>query len=186
MPSQLINNEAVSFVVAKPLKWYDHYYEPGDDFPQEDANNIETLIRSRYLVPVVDDIKDKPRHWHREVQVRDAAIEKIMGETTQLVLPEIVGGEAVQNVPAEGDQPAPAEVADSAPPDEPVESQEPSEAEAEAAETTGEAVHTGEYDPTYHTVQEVVDYMDSHADERAGIIERERAGKNRKGIVEGY
>src|SRR5262245_9636729 len=98
MPSQLINNEAISFVVAKPLKWYDNEYEIGDDFPQEDANNIETLIRSRYLIPVVDDLSDKPRHWHREIQLRELVLEKLAGDNIQIVLPEIVGGEAVQDV----------------------------------------------------------------------------------------
>lgn len=176
MPSQLIVNEAVSFLVAKPLLWYDHEYEPGDEFPQENANNIETLIRSRYLIPVVDSIEDKPRHWHREIMLREAALEKIEGGTTQIVLPV---AESPQSVPAEPEKTA----ADS---DDTVvqpNSETPPVAEPEV---TGEAVHSDTYDPTYHTVTEVNEYLAAHPDEREAVIEREQAGKNRKGIVEGY
>jgi hypothetical protein len=176
MPSQLIKNDAVSFLVAKPLLWGDHEYEPGDEFPQEATKNIETLIRSRYLIPVVDSIEDKPRHWHREVMLREAAVEKIEGGTTQIVLPV---AESPQSVPAEPEKSA----ADS---DDTVLEPNPETPPVVEPEVTAEAVRTDTYDPSYHTVTEVMEYISSHPDEREDIIERERAGKNRKGIVEGY
>jgi hypothetical protein len=169
MPSQLIDNDKIYFLVVKPLKWYDTVYEPGDEFPQEDANNIETLIRSRYLQPVVDDINDKPRHWHREVQLREIVEERIAGTDVQLVLPEIVGGEAVQDVAAEGDGSSSPEVAD----------------EAAPGDEVDDETNDG-FDPNDHTVQEVLDYIEAHPDEADEIRAIERSGKNRKGIVEGY
>ena len=34
MPSQLIDNQGISFVCAKSFKWRDTEYEMGDDFPR--------------------------------------------------------------------------------------------------------------------------------------------------------
>lgn len=88
MPSQLLTNEAISFVAAKDFTYGDHRYAMGDDFPQEDANNIETMVRSRYLIPVVDDLSDKPRHWHRHVGLRQDVLDRLFRDKTQIVLPE--------------------------------------------------------------------------------------------------
>lgn len=154
MPSQLINNEAISFVVVKPLRWYDHDYEPGDDFPQEDANNIETLIRSRWLIPVVDSIDDKPRHWHRHVMLREDALAKIHGDVVQINLD--TGAESPQGVPA-------------------------TEADPEPPESLEET-----YDPAEHNVDAVLEYMDEHPEQRDEVLAMERAGRGRKGILEGY
>jgi len=154
MPSQLIDNEGISFVCAKSFKWRDTEYEMGDDFPQEEANNVETMIRSRFLIPVVDDINDKPRHWHREIQQKDDALARLRQEVVQIVMPE--------------QTPAPTE-----------------QSSAPTQETT-DAGGGGGYDPGEHTVTEVLDYMEDYPDQADAVLDREIAGKNRKGIVEGY
>ena len=82
MPSQLLTNEAISFIVGKTFTFRGVEYEYGDDFDQDvvrvPANNIETLVRNRYLIPVVDSYDDKPRHWYREIKLR-SDVEAKMG-----------------------------------------------------------------------------------------------------------
>lgn len=171
MPSQLINNEAISFIVVKPLKWYDHEYEIGDDFPQEDANNIETLIRSRWLVPVVDSIEDKPRHWHRHVRLREEVLAEIEQPRTQIVMPD--------QGPAHEDSTDTLAGSDG-PPD---------ESASQADDTTpgaGEEPGNPGFDPETHTVASVLTYMEEHPEDAQRVRDLEAHGKNRKGIVEGY
>lgn len=53
--------------------------------------------------------------------------------------------------------------------------------ETEEAQT-GPAV-TSEYDPGDYTIEEVVQYVADHPEERASILEKEEAGKNRSTLV---
>ena len=39
------------------------------------------------------------------------------------------------------------------------------------------------FDPSGHTVDEVLAYLDEHNDETERVLERERAGKNRASLV---
>jgi hypothetical protein len=172
MPSQLFENQAISFVCAKPFKWRGTDYHQGDEFPQEEANNVETMVRSRFLIPVVDDLSDKPRHWHREVQLRSDVMAKLNQEVTQIVLPSTDVATADFARPEESPEPTQTDETD------------PGAGEAPEVQAAAEAVHTEQYDPSYHTVLEVNAYLESHPDERAEVLEREQAGKNRKGIVE--
>ena len=84
MPSQLLTNEAISFIVGKNFIFNGQEYSYGEEFDQDavriPANNIETLVRNRFLIPVVDDFKDKPRHWYREIKLR-SDVEAKMGLT---------------------------------------------------------------------------------------------------------
>jgi hypothetical protein len=74
MPSQLLTNEAISFIVGKPFLFNGTVYDYGQEFDQDEvripSNNIETLVRNRFLIPVVDSYDDKPRHWYREIKLR--------------------------------------------------------------------------------------------------------------------
>ena len=70
MPSQLISNDAIEFLCAKNFLYRGQVYHKGDEFPGEEANNIETLVRARYVIPVVEDATSKPRHWHLDVRPR--------------------------------------------------------------------------------------------------------------------
>lgn len=167
MPSQLYDNDKISFVVCKPFLWRDTQYEMGDDFPQEEANNIETMIRARFVIPVVDDFNDKPRHWHTHVRQRDDAMEYIFRERTQIVFPDV-------------EPPTPSEQSD-----ESGSAAEPGAGGDSSTEESPEESST-EYDPGAHTVAEVLAYMAEHPDEADAVRAGEAAGKNRKGIVEGY
>jgi hypothetical protein len=86
MPSQLIKNDAVSFVVTKTFRYGDTDYEIGDDFPKDVTNKIETLVRTRFVAPVIDHIDDKPRHWHREVRLREDVMSHLNKSVVQLVM----------------------------------------------------------------------------------------------------
>lgn len=101
MVSQLYVNDKVSFIAAKPFQYRDTYYELGDDFDQEEARSIETLVRAHYVIPVVDSLDDKPpTSFFREIQVREEALERLRGDKTQIVLPEQLP-ESEQGVEAE-------------------------------------------------------------------------------------
>jgi len=81
MPSQLYTNEAITFLCARPFTWNGHDYSILDEFPQEEGKGrIEVLVRTRRVIPVVDDYGDKPRHWHREVQLRENVEKKLSGD----------------------------------------------------------------------------------------------------------
>jgi hypothetical protein len=89
MPSQLLTNEAISFIVGKTFTYNGVEYPYGTDFDQDvvrvPVQNIETLVRNRFLIPVVDSYDDKPRHWYREIKIR-SDVEAKLG------LPEGAGG----------------------------------------------------------------------------------------------
>lgn len=86
MPSQLFTNGKIEFLACKPFTYRGTPYAIGDDFPQEEANNIETLVRARYVIPVVDDLSAKPRHWHLHVKLRSETEELLAnGKPVQIV-----------------------------------------------------------------------------------------------------
>ena len=174
MPSQLYTNEAISFVAAKPFHYRDADYAIGDDFPQEEANNIETLVRARFVIPVVDDIDDKPRHWHGHVRTREEAEEYLNRSQVQLVMPE------PYHVP---DQQIDLDVL-THPETTPEPTQESStesgvdEGQPEPPESLEET-----YDPGEHNVDAVLEYMDEHPEQRDEVLAMERSGRGRKGIL---
>lgn len=78
MPSQLIKNEGISFICARTFVYAGETFEFGTDFPQEKATGrIEALVRTRYVIPVVETTAEKPRHWHRHVQPRAIVLAKL-------------------------------------------------------------------------------------------------------------
>lgn len=77
MASELITNSLVSFICARNFTYAGEEYTIGEDFPQENATNIQTLVRTRYVIPVVDDLNDAPRHWFRDVRVRSDVLAKL-------------------------------------------------------------------------------------------------------------
>ena len=86
MPSQLYDNKGVSFVCARNFTYNGEKYEIGQDFPQEDlVDSPEVLVRSRYLIPVVDSWEDKPRHWQREIRLKETVLAKL-GRTGESLL----------------------------------------------------------------------------------------------------
>lgn len=47
-----------------------------------------------------------------------------------------------------------------------------------------ESMTTDEFDPTEHTVPEVVEHIEAHPDDISRVLEAEQAGKARKGVLE--
>lgn len=79
MPSQLYKNEAVTFLCGRSFTYGDHDYDLLDEFDQEVAvGRLEMLVRTRHIIPVIDSIEDKPRHWHREIRLRED-VERALG-----------------------------------------------------------------------------------------------------------
>ena len=78
MPSYLTKHDAVYFICARNFTFAGKDYSMGEEFPQEESmGRIDLLVRTRRLFAVVDDPKDKPRHWHHHVWTRDIIDEKL-------------------------------------------------------------------------------------------------------------
>lgn len=79
MASALYDNSNVTFMVAKPFRCHGKDYNIGDDFPREEMHTVspEVLVRTRHLVPIVEDSSLKPKHFHREVKTRELAEMKL-------------------------------------------------------------------------------------------------------------
>ena len=88
MAIQLLKNEGISFIAAKNFTYAGTQYVMGEEFPQEEARNIETLVRARFVLPVLEEGHLKPRHWHTLVRTREEAEEYLNRERVQLVMPE--------------------------------------------------------------------------------------------------
>lgn len=81
MPSQLYNNSAVEFICARNFVFNGAEYSLGEEFPQENAGkSLEVLVRTRHLIPVVDDWGNKPRHWFREVRLKSDVVGRLVSE----------------------------------------------------------------------------------------------------------
>lgn len=78
MPSILTEYENVDFIASRPFTYNGTKYELGDDVPDAKGfGNLESLIRSRFLVPVVSETAHKPFQFHREVKTKDLALRKM-------------------------------------------------------------------------------------------------------------
>jgi len=173
MPSQLLANDKISFVVCKPFTSRGKDYQTGDDFPQEEARDIEVFVRARFVIPVVDDIEDKKfiRHWHKEIRPKDEVLARLFHDRVQLRMHHEPDSEEVVSIE---------KLVRPNSPDVPDDDGQPELPFDEPAV----AAHKDQYDPSYHTVVEVNEYLAVHPEERERILEDERGGKNRKGILE--
>jgi hypothetical protein len=164
MPSQLYTNEAVSFLACKPFTYRGKPYAIGDDFPQEEANNIETLVRARFVIPVVETHEDKPRHWHKHIRTREQAEEYLNRNRVQLRMPYPEDSNAVVDL------------------DVLTHPEQTPEPESESG-GTGED-QDSEFDPSEHTVNEVKAYIREHPEDEDRVRQAERDGRARKGLLE--
>jgi hypothetical protein len=121
-------------------------------------NNIETFVRNRYLIPVVDSYDDKPRHWYREIKLR-SDVEARMGlEQPDQIVP-----------PGEDDGlKSPHDIVDSGPP--------------VGGGGTPPAGGAG-YDPNEHTIKDIKMYVMSHHDELEAVITKEENGQARSTLL---
>jgi hypothetical protein len=167
MVSQLLKNDKISFVVCRNFSSQGKDYEVGDDFPQEDARDIEVFVRARYVIPVVDSIEDKQfiRHWHKEIRPKDEVLERLARDRVQLAMP----------LPPDSDEVVNLDVLTH-----PETTPEPEATE----ETPEEAPEEDQFDPGDHTVAEVQAYLAEHPEDRERVLQAEAAGRGRKGILE--
>lgn len=81
MPTQLYTNDAISFVCGRNFTFGGADYRVGEDFDQElHPGRLDQLVRTRHIIPVIDSWSDKPRHWHRHVQLRENVLKKLGSE----------------------------------------------------------------------------------------------------------
>jgi hypothetical protein len=172
MGSALLSNDRVGFVVTKPFTSREKTYAVGDDFDQDEARNIEVLVRARYVVPVVDDLEDRPKYWYKEVKLKSALLEKLNRSRVQIRMHNEPDSDEVVNV-TQLTHPQ-------AEPDEEV-----TPVNAKEKTVAAESVHSGLYDPSYHSPSEVNEHLATERDpeERERVLEAERNGKARKGIL---
>lgn len=156
MPSILTKYDRVEFLAGRPFTYSGVEYQKGD--PVDNAksfNNLESMVRSRYLVPVVDDYsKDAPLQFRREVLTRDLALRKLG-----------ISGEGV----TEGRQG----------------SGEGGAQQGFATSVSGnDAPETSdEFDPGKHSVSGVLDYVDEYPDELLSVYALEEQGKARPTLL---
>lgn len=180
MPSQLLKNDAISFVVAKPFTSQGKTYEVGQDFPQEDARDIEVFVRARYVIPVLENPEDKQhiRHWHRELRPKDEVLSRLSRDRVQLAMPQPYDSEEVVALNVLTHPETTPEPTQESPTQSRVgEDQTPPELEAEDPDEPT-------FDPGDHTVTEVESYLASHPQDRDRVLAAEEAGRGRKGLLE--
>ena len=177
MGSPLLSNENVTFVVTKPFTSGENEYAVGDDFPQEDARNIEVLVRARFVAPVVEDLSLRPKYWYKEVKLKSDLLEKLNRDRVQLRMHHEPDSDEVVNLER-------LTRPESTPEAEELH-EETEERREEDTPPPSEAVHEDQYDPSYHTVVQVNEYLATASpEERERVLEAERNGKARKGILE--
>ena len=198
MPSQLFKNEAISFLACKPFTYRGTEYSMGDDFPQEEANNIETLVRARFVIPVLEEGHLKPRHWHGHIRTREQAEEYLNRERVQLRMPHEYDSDEEVDIGVlthPHTTPEPEGEGEPALPEETsivdvdrvrVGRRRPSQ---RRRSSEGEDAPEGlEFDPADYTVDEVQAYLVEHPEDRELVLkaERERAGPqgNPGGVME--
>jgi hypothetical protein len=161
VPSQLLRNEKISFVACRNFTHAGVEYHIGDEFPGEAANNIETLVRARYVFAVVEDLSDKPRHWHGHVRPRaeiEEKLRRLIEGNVQLVMPETEGVDL--ELLTDPNRPEP----------------ETEEAEAEAPAEPGEQVPDG-------TISEVLAWVGEDQDRARAAIAAEQEGRVRSTLI---
>jgi hypothetical protein len=87
--ASVLKSDRISFLCSRNFVYGGHTFSVGDEFPGEEANNIETMVRARFVIPVVDDLADKPRHWHLHVKLREDVEQQLSdGKPVQIVFHE--------------------------------------------------------------------------------------------------
>ena len=163
MPSQLLKNDNISFIVAKSFRYNGEDYERGQEFDQATIEgtltNVETMVRNRFLIPVVDDLSDKPRHWYREIKQRDQVMARL--EATGSVYK---GAHTVVD-------------------EEPSEAEQLTEGAKSTRVTKSVTSVAPDYKPGRYSNDEVKKFVTRHPDLADSILSKEKSGKNRPRLV---
>jgi len=173
---QLLKNEGISFVAAKNFTYAGEDFVMGQEFPEEKARNVETLIRARFLLPVLEEGHLRPRHWHTHIRTREEAEEYLNRERVQLMMPHEPDSDEVVDIPVlthPEDTPEPEGEGEDA-----LAPTQESESAPEPPESLEET-----YDPAEHNVEAVLEYIAEHPEQRDEVLAMERANRGRKGIV---
>ena len=187
MPTQLYTNSAIYFIAARNFTYDGVDYEIGDEFPQDaGTGRLDLLVRTRRVYAVVDNPEDKPRHWHHHVWVKDVLLKKLgKDENRTRTLSAGKSTAEAEYDPAEHTVEEVKEYVE----EHPDQAEEILEAELEGKErktlvpALEEAVP---FDPNDHTMPEVLEYLtspDTSPEEQERVLELERNGKARKGIL---
>jgi hypothetical protein len=163
MPSQLIKNDNVSFIVSKSFRYNGEDYERGQEFDQATIegtlSNIETMVRNRYLIPVVDDLSDKPRHWYREIKQRDQVMARLAATGSVYKGPHT----EVEERPSEAEQ--------------------LTEGALSTRVVKPPASVAPDYKPGKFSNTQVKAFVKQHPDQAESVLDKESRGKNRPRLI---
>jgi hypothetical protein len=194
MPSQLEKNAGIYFLCARNFLYKGHEYKIGDTFPDYEANNVEILVRTRRVIPVVDDYADKPRHWYREVQLA-SNVKRKLGLAREEGRESIRHTELFSAFRAGTDGTA-TDVYDPSDykinevltfaeqhPDMIGELIESESNKKNRSTLLAKLEEMQPYEPDEHTVAEVKEYVEEHPEEAQEILEAEQDGKERTTLL---
>ena len=200
MPSILAQLPQVGFLASKNFTLLGKKYEVGDEVPEAKGFiNLEVLVRTRFLMPVVDNYDELPFQFRRMAFPRDIAYKKL-----NRTPPKGLTESPYSNVPA----PERENVAVEAPYEQGINERDAATIEPEAIpeevieepdvsdtskvidgreETEPEVFVNREpsdevYDPL-GPISEVYEYAQAHPALIEDVIEREEAGKNRSTLL---
>jgi len=181
MPSQLYTNDAIDFICARDFIYNGKDYKRGHKFDQENPRltngQLENLVRTRYVIPVVDSLEDKPRHWYRHVKLRKDVVNKLR-RTGSLTLTEDTTPSHVESGIAEEDVEQ-----NEYPKLNPISSTE-IQARMEGREVKDEdREFSTDYRPEVFTAATVEAYAKEHPELAKAIADKERKGKNRTTLI---
>lgn len=77
MPSILSKLDHIGFIAGRPFVFNGEAYQVGDEVDAAGWSNLETLVRTRHLIPVVDDPARLPFQFRRTVVTRERAYQKL-------------------------------------------------------------------------------------------------------------
>ena len=120
----------------------------------KDLRNIESFVRSRHLIPVVENLNDVPVYHQKNVKVADLVEQKFKLKIKGR--PEAVEPEVEEEPEVTEEEPKTEEV---------------EEAPEEA------------YDPAEHTVPEVLEYVGDDQERAAAVLAAEEQGKDRSTLT---
>jgi hypothetical protein len=202
--ASVLKSDRIGFLCCRNFIYGGEQYSIGDEFEGSSANNIETLVRARYVIPVVDKLEDKPRHWHLHVHLREETEKKLRDgppvqivfaepedevNLTQLIDPNRPDDHEGEPNPLPGppegwdnEDREPVEEDVVAPPPEEAEEPEPEPAPEPAPEPEPEPESAAEVVPE-GTIAEVKAWVGDNEDRALEALEAEEAGQNRSTLI---
>ena len=169
MPLALNKLDGVYYVAGRDYILDGRQVRAGDVVEgAKDLRNIESFVRSRHLIPVVDDLNDVPVYYQKDVKLASLVESKFKLTINRCCEPEPEPEvEETEETPEETPEEAETETVTDA-----------SEETEEEPEETSDV-----FDVSEHTVPEVLEYVGDDRTRAEQVLEAELAGKNRSTLT---